>query len=378
MPISNTNPQPKDVVILQRDDTNSQYIETHISASDVILHIDSAGHINADKSSSFYTLYPPPGKSENATSASWSSQSFTAESSSWTSHSFAAESASWTSHSFTAESSSWASHSFTAESASWTSHSISASYAETSSLTPFNGNRTIKRSPYTDINVGGDDVVEFLNNFFFPFIPSTVNMSSFANNGLYEMGTVVSVPVISIITANDETIFTSGEVKRDGVTWNVAPTIPPLSFTFTDSNVSSNHTYTTYIQVGNNGSPATIISPSRTVSFIYPYLWGMSTTPGLNGNQLYTTFTRQIQSQGNKSVSLIGNVTYIYFCYPSSYPDLQHIVDPNLFQIISSFEYSASVPVTSSGLTNDWQTTYKVYRSKLLSDPNGTFQFNYN
>jgi hypothetical protein len=103
----------------------------------------------------------------------------------------------------------------------------------------------------------------------------------------------------------------------------------------------------------------------------------MSSTPGLSGNTLYTTFTKQVQAQGNKTISMIGSVVYIYFCYPSSYPILSSILDPNGFEAIGNFEYSASVPVTSSGLATDWMANYKIYRTLLVSDPNGNYQFKY-
>src|SRR3954464_9004870 len=61
MSISNVNPQQRDVVIYQRDDTNSYWGEAHISGSNLIFYIDSQGHINADTSASFYTLFPPSG-----------------------------------------------------------------------------------------------------------------------------------------------------------------------------------------------------------------------------------------------------------------------------------------------------------------------------
>ena len=159
--------------------------------------------------------------------------------------------------------------------------------------------------------------------------------------------------------------------------WNTDSTIPPYSFAYTDVNISSNHSYQTLVQVNNNGSPTIISSNTIQASFIYPYLWGMSSTAGLTGNGLYTTFTRQVVTQGNKTVSLVGNVVYIYFCYPATYPDLTSILDPNLFEIINSFDYSGSVSVTSSGLSNNWTTTYKVYRTTLVADPNGNFQFKY-
>jgi hypothetical protein len=251
-------------------------------------------------------------------------------------------------------------------------YQITASYSETSSIAPFNGNRTIKRSGYTGINVGGDNVDTFLNNFFFPFIPATVVISGV---GTYQIGTLQTPSITTTITQNDETIFGTGSVFKDSVIWNTEPTIPPYSFTFSDTNISSNHSYQSSIQVNNNGSPTIITSNTIQASFIYPYLWGMSVTPGLSGTNLYTEFTRQIVTQGNETISLIGNTVYIYFCYPSSYPALSSILDPNLFEIINSFEYSSSVSVTSSGLANDWTTTYKVYRTSLVADPNGNFQF---
>lgn len=53
-----TTPNSKDLVIIQRSDTNNGYLETHISGSNLILYVDNNGHINADYSASFYSLFP--------------------------------------------------------------------------------------------------------------------------------------------------------------------------------------------------------------------------------------------------------------------------------------------------------------------------------
>lgn len=58
MPISNTNPQSNDVVLFQRDPTNTYWGEVHISGSNLIMYVDSNGFINADHSASFYTTFP--------------------------------------------------------------------------------------------------------------------------------------------------------------------------------------------------------------------------------------------------------------------------------------------------------------------------------
>ena len=331
MSILNPIPQSKDIVIIQRNYANTQYDETHISGSNKIIYIDNSGYINADDSASFYSLYPPPGGSGGTSiSASWASQSL---------------------------------------SASWANRSIS------SSITPFNGDRVIKRNDpnFVGINVGGNNIVSFLNNFFFPFIPATISIDS---GVIYETGSLQNIITNVIITANDEITYPTSSLKRDGLLIT-SSNVPPLTFTYTDNNITSDHSYIGYCQTDNSGSPVIISSEIKTVTFLYPFFYGLSSIAGLEGNTLYTSLTKDITSFGNKAYVFNGISTYIYFAYPSSYIDLVHVLDPNLFQVLSSLEYSASVSVTSSGLTNNWNNLYKVYKWKTIADFNGNYQFKF-
>ena len=251
------------------------------------------------------------------------------------------------------------------------SYALESTFTETASNVPFNGNRSITRSGYSGLNVGGQDVDTFLNNFFFPFVPATVSVSG---GGTFQTGSLQNITVASTITVNQETLFGSASVFRNGLLWNTDASIPPYSFNYTDTNVSSSETYQTFVQTGNNGSPTIISSNTTTVTFLFPYLWGLSVTSGLSGTALYNAFTPQIVSQGSKTVNLVGSAVYIYFAYPASYPDLVSILDPNLFQVISSFNKS-TVSVTSTGLSNNWTANYKVYQTQLVSSPSGNFQF---
>jgi hypothetical protein len=51
----------KDVVFIQRDNSNSAYGEIHASGSLLIPYLDSNGNITIANSSSFYTTFPPSG-----------------------------------------------------------------------------------------------------------------------------------------------------------------------------------------------------------------------------------------------------------------------------------------------------------------------------
>ena len=90
MPISNSSPQQKDVVIIQRNSTNEYYGETHISGSKLIFYTDSSGYINADESASFYTIFPPPETGGLTPGSTYQITSSWAISSSWASQSLSA------------------------------------------------------------------------------------------------------------------------------------------------------------------------------------------------------------------------------------------------------------------------------------------------
>jgi hypothetical protein len=256
-----------------------------------------------------------------------------------------------------------------ADTASW---SVTSSYAMDANI-PYDGNRSIKRGPYTGLNVGGDDLEEFIENFFFPFVPASVTLTSLTT--YYETGSTPTITLSGIVTANDETIIGTGSVRRSGIELYSFSSASSYS---TSSVISASSTYQTVWSVGNDGSPANITSSARTTTFIYPYLYGTSSIAELTGSALYTAFMARknyTTAQATKAVSMIGTNTYIYFAYPSTYSSLSSIKDPNNFEVLGSFSFSSSVAVTSSGLTNNWMENYKVYRLTLLADPNGTFTF---
>jgi len=252
------------------------------------------------------------------------------------------------------------------------SHALFADTASVSTPAAFNGNRPITRDDpdFQGINVGGDTVNDFLDNFFFPFVEATVNINS--GTTYYETGSTEDITVNGTITPNTETIFGTGSVYKDGSTWNVIATIPPYPYSFNDIGVSQSHTYYTEIQV--SSSLSTIISSSiKHVTFISPFLYGLSSTPGLAGSSLYVAMNEDIAPVGNKSYAFNGTNTYLYFAYPASYPDLQHILDPNLFQVLGSTTQVIAPVVGLSGYT----TNYKIYQWQTLADFNGTFQFQF-
>lgn len=308
---------------MQRNTGNQFYEQINISGSDLIVYHDENGVLQADKIPIFLAKYGFSGSA--AISASWASSSLTA------------------------------SHMY------------------------FDGDRPITRNDpsWVGLNMGTDTVVNFLDRFFFPF--NTASISINGGTTYYETGSSQTISVYGTITANSETVFGSGSVRQSGYDWYTFPSAS--SYSTSDIGVTGSRVYQAFMGVGNNGSPTLIYSTTKSVGFLYPYLWGISTVAGLSGTSLYSAMTtKSITTEATKTATLIGTAKYIYFCFPKSYGSytfhkLTSIKDPNLFEVSLSFEYSSSVPITSSGLTNNWNALYNVYRLILQANPNGNFTF---
>lgn len=242
----------------------------------------------------------------------------------------------------------------------------------------FQGNRLITRGPYQGLNVGGTDVIEFLNNFFFPFQPATLSINGGTN--YVEVGTLNNVTVSGSISLNDETIHTGGYVNKNGSLWNSFGT--NTSYSYADNNLILNSpgtfSYQAYVSVDNNGAPTVISSGGKALSFVYPMLFGLNNTNlTAGGTAFYSALTKQISPASSMNITLSGVGTYIYFAYPQSYAPLTSIVDPNNFNVTSSFDIYNNVSVTSVGLNTNYTTNYRVYKLRALASPSGLFKFNF-
>lgn len=256
--------------------------------------------------------------------------------------------------------------------------------AQTTNSGLYNGNRVVKRTSWpVSINMGTTtNVSAFLDAVFFPFLSATISINA---DELYEVGTSNSITISGSTTVRDETIFSNGRVDQTvpststiytfgaSTTYNTTTTFTPIQSTPS----SLNRSFIAYQTVGNNGTPITINSSTKSVQSCYPFLHGVSSmnlTSG--GTATYSGLSgKLIATKSNKTVSLTGTSGYIYFCYPASYGPLTGILDHSSFQQLSSFT-RYSVNVTSVGLVNNWNTLYYIYKLNGTTSPSGwNYQF---
>ncbi len=142
---------------------------------------------------------------------------------------------------------------------------------------------------------------------------------------------------------------------------------------------TSNGTVTFTLRAVNPQTLATITATTRTITYVYPFFYGMSATDysstgNVSGDGDITT---AVEQYGTKIYSISGTSKYVYFAYPASYGDLTSIKDGNNFEILTAFtKYTRNQNGAGSIWTN---ISYNIYRSNTLTTvspaQNYTFTF---
>ena len=228
----------------------------------------------------------------------------------------------------------------------------------------------VTKVPIVGTIINSTTVTDWIQQAFYDFIPATISLSS---STLYEIGTSNTKTLTSSITANSETVFTSGYINQTSPavvtkkSWLGGGTqTVNVSFTPTQGvSDSLTKTFRSYELVGNNGTPTTISSNVVTLSSCYPYLYGMSASDLSSGVGIYTALTKIIKNCATSSAVAFNSnsLKYAYFIFPATCGDVISILDQNGFEQISAFT-KYTVNISSTGLTNNWtNVSYKIYKS---------------
>jgi hypothetical protein len=279
----------------------------------------------------------------------------------------------------------------------------------------FSGNRGIKRLPTLNLNVGGSNVVEFLNNLFFPFVSGTVGLTAFQIQ-TYGINSLSQINFSIPITLNDNTITGVAALENNiisktqtvNTTTNTTISVAdaPLATTIT-ATTAANYKARAFFQ--RDGVDTPLDSSTQRIRFEPPYYYGVTGIADL-GNEI-TGLTRVLPStylsingsnhginskpsfiffnNSNPQIGLpftISSPGYFYFAYPSftSIPDSISDWGP-LDSNVGVLETTSLSNYTSQFLNNSSTATitfphkanlvYRVYKSDLIN-PTETTTFN--
>lgn len=189
---------------------------------------------------------------------------------------------------------------------------------------------------------------------------ATISLSASPGQSVREKGNTVASVTLTATTTKKSDPIAAVRFYRAGSLVNTVATPTPGggSEVYTD-NTPFADTMSFYAQVdddGTTGGPTTVQSNTVTFTYVYPYYYGVGAA-GLSGAAI-AALTKDIRTNSSSvTASFSPTVQKIYFAYPSAYAALTSILDPNGFEILSSFTVSTK---SITGLDATTQS-YRVY-----------------
>ena len=251
----------------------------------------------------------------------------------------------------------------------------------------FDFDRPMLRVPVVGINVGVSTITDFFEWHFFSAPELSLILAP--STTVYEIGTVNAIDIVTNIDNPASAVLSAGVLLKtapgtvDTIT-NIGTTagnITGITYQPQQDSIANfkgaTHSFQSRQTYDGAGETGTISSNTRTITAVYPVLYGVSATDFTVAGTPYTGLTKLVQAEGNKAVNMNGS-GFIYFLFPDTWTDtnLSSIIDANGFNVTPSFTKS-TVNVTSSGLVNNWTQGYIIYKLNTSTTiSNGTYTFN--
>ena len=225
----------------------------------------------------------------------------------------------------------------------------------------------------TDLN--GKTWQEIIDQMFYPYTKPIVAVSGTPNGGIFEKGNTQTITNVKVTVAKKSKKITSVEVFDGGSslgskTGTTVENGGVFNFTVSVSVPSTNKQLTAKV----TDESGTVVSASTgAFTFVYPYYVGICSDGVAIDETLVKGLIKKIESKGNKSIAYTTNNERMVFAYPSSYGTIKSIIDPNNFDVTSSFVRST---INITGLDGIAQSYY-VYVNSASTQSNFTMKFNY-
>lgn len=248
----------------------------------------------------------------------------------------------------------------------------------------FNGDRAVTSdvNGLNGVTPGGTTVEEFLENLFYPAVAEAISFNISPGN-VRELG-VNTTFTLSLGGSTNDGSVTGGSIDIVGgsqlATINAVGSDLSISQSVNHtSNGQSSPSYRATVNVTEGDSPVVL---TRTPSFVDPFYYGVDSIgniTSLDGStasraQMVSDYTQSISSKSDKTYSFTPAAQRFVFAYPASYGALNRIVDPNGFDITSSFIQTTFTYTRADATT----ATYNLYYSDSDTTQNGfaiTFDF---
>ena len=216
---------------------------------------------------------------------------------------------------------------------------------------------------------------EVFKKLLYPYVAPAVSASSTPKNGgVFELGTTQTVTGITVnVTKKSEAItkveIFDGSVSLGSKTGTDVANGGAIQFEINKA-VNSNKNFKAEVTDVSNKK---VSANTGSFTFVSPYYFGVCDADATLNEALVKSLTKKVETKGNKSHSYTCNDQRAIIAYPKSYGDLRQILDPNSFDVTSTFVKQV-VSITGA---NEVPTEYNVYVSGAATVTNFTYRFNY-
>jgi hypothetical protein len=232
----------------------------------------------------------------------------------------------------------------------------------------FNGNRTVTRPGLPNVNVGGENLEEWADEYFFPASAPTLAVS-IANN-VREKGTTFQPTIVADYTPK-YALVVARRLYRNGALITQPATD---DFSYQDIVLSATTIYRVQIDYTLEGVPGTLSKDVGVYFFAPTYIFlgalnmseaQIKAAAGVSGKRI-------IDRQSLSDISYTGNNTHPAIAEPASYNGFSTIKDQNGFVVTSGF----STRLVEFALADG--TTKEMYRIREHVDETSVNGFKYN
>ena len=228
-------------------------------------------------------------------------------------------------------------------------------------------------SANTDLN--GLTVKEILNKLLYPYIEPVITVIATPNGGTYEKGSTQTITNVKVVVTKKSEKITKIEVlngtqvlaRQQDEAINNGGT---FNYNVNVSVPSTNKQLT--VKVTDNSGNA-ITKTTNAFTFVYPYYYGVCDEGTTINGDLIKSLTKSVTSKGTKTITYTTNNQRMIFAYPKSYGVITKILDPNSFDVTSTFTMSQ---ITIIGLDGTGQSYY-VYVNSPSTVSNFNMKFSY-
>lgn len=205
-------------------------------------------------------------------------------------------------------------------------------------ITRLNSGMAYVRDAYSDRfdeQITVNTVTEALDAIFeFTYVAPSITLAGTPGTSVREFGNPITSQALSATTVRRSNPITAVAFYRGAtlIDYDDSPAASGGVETYTDTDsVGVTSSWSARAADGT----ATTTSNSLTVTFVYPFYWGVG-AQSLTAAQV-ALLTKSVTVQGDKAVTTSPTNEVYYFAYPKSYGLLDSILDENSFETIGDY-----------------------------------------